>query len=248
MSAYPRMYYSGHLESSSVFELQAEEAHHLLHVLRVKEGDLVIVFTGEKEFLAAAEKVFKDHLQLRVMEERTRPEKRYKIELIQAIPKSQKMDWVVEKATELGADVIYPVWTQRVVKKTERIDRWQKIALSAAKQCGRLSVPHISPVLSWPEFLKIQAPLSLSLIATLSDAPKKFLDEWLKDAEPFRAVRVAIGPEGDFTPSEVQAALNLNWKVADLGEWVLRSETAALAALSVLNHELGKMTRREKNK
>ena len=243
MPTYPRVYYPGHLESSSVFELQSEEAHHLLHVLRVKKGDFVIVFTGEKEFLALAEKVFKDHLQLRVIETRSRPEKCHKIELIQAIPKSQKMDWVVEKATELGADVIYPVWTERVVKKAERNERWQKIALSAAKQCGRLSVPHISPVMSWREFLQIDSKSSLSLIATLSDAPKRFLDEWLKDIGPVQTVRVAIGPEGDFTPSEVQAALNLGWKVTDLGDWVLRSETAALTSLSIINHELSKINR-----
>jgi len=243
MSAYPRIYYPGRLEVSSVFELRAEEAHHLLHVLRVKEGDFVIAFTGGKEFLAATEKVSKDRLQLRVVEERSRREKSHKIELIQAIPKSQKMDWVVEKATELGADAIYPVLTERVVKKTERIDRWQKIALSAAEQCGRLSVPHIFEVMSWGDLLRIQGPPSLSLIATLNDAPKKFLDEQLKDLGRIQTLRMAIGPEGDFTPSEVEAALNQGWKAADLGEWVLRSETAALAALAILNHELNKMMR-----
>jgi len=223
------------------FSLEGDDAHHLIHVLRIKEGEVALVFTDQgNEFLAKVEKVESSSLKLRIREVKSSFEKSWKVVLVQAIPKSQKMDWIVEKATELGVNEIYPVVTRRVVKKTTRIERWQKIALAASKQSQRLSIPLIHPVQEWKDFLQTPENFDLSLMASLSALTRQTLDQAVQKVAKINSVALAIGPEGDFAPDEVKEAVRLGWILIDLGPLTLRTETAAVVGLAVLDHELRK--------
>jgi 16S rRNA (uracil1498-N3)-methyltransferase len=241
MRQFPRVYFEGALSVGDQFSLEGDEAHHLIHVLRIKEGEIASVFTDQgNEFLAHVEKVESNSLKLSIHEAKSSFEKSYKVVLVQAIPKSQKMDWIIEKATELGVDEIYPVITHLVVKKTTRIERWQKIALAASKQSQRLSVPRIHPVLAWKDFLQTLKSFDLPLMASLSSLTRQTLDQAVQKAAKINSVALAIGPEGDFAPHEVKEAVRLGWVLIDLGPLTLRTETAAVVGLAVLDHELRK--------
>jgi 16S rRNA (uracil1498-N3)-methyltransferase len=237
MSQYPRVYFEGALSVGDPFSLEGDDAHHLIHVLRIKEGEVALVFTNQgNEFLAQVEKVEASSLKLRIREAKSSLERSYKIVLVQAIPKSQK-------TTELGVNEIYPVITRHVVKKTTRIERWQKIALAASKQSQRLSVPRIHPVQEWKDFLQTPESFDLSLMASLSSLTRQTLDHAVQKASKINSVALAIGPEGDFAPDEIKEAVSLGWVLIDLGPLILRTETAAVVGLAVLDHELRKRLR-----
>lgn len=241
MAQIHRFYYEAPLVLGQCFELRGSEADHLVNVLRIHVGESVRVFTNQSvEFEATVLEILKNGVRLRVQEEKKVGQKLWHIVLVQAIPKSQRMDWIVEKATELGVDEIYPVITERVVKKTERIDRWQKIALSASKQCFRSELPVIHPVCLWEEFLKEPHSFDLAMIATLSASTRKTLHEAISQSTRPEKIALAIGPEGDFTSFEIHQAFEKQWVAIDLGPLVLRVETASMAGLAVLQHELRK--------
>jgi 16S rRNA (uracil1498-N3)-methyltransferase len=166
----------------------------------------------------------------------------FAITLIQAIPKKDKMDYIVEKATELGASRIIPVMTERTIvewdrkKKDASVERWKRISLAASKQCGRLDIPEIPPVADFKALVRNKSEYGLSLIAALTDQAaglRRSIAGFKKGS-----VAIAIGPEGDFTPKEVEAARSAGYKPVSLGRRVLKSDTAGLAVLSILNYEL----------
>ncbi len=242
MSRPPRVFYSGITSVGQSVILKDAEAHHLIHVLRIRLNDPVCLFTNDKEFVAKVSQIEKDKVYLSILEEdKVTISTPWKLSLAQAIPKSQKMDWIIEKGTELGIETFYPLCTERVVKKTDRIDRWQKIALSASKQSQRLDIPHVLAVQSWSEFLSISKNFNLKLIATLESVDRQTLDEVVKGVSSLDKIILAIGPEGDFSPKEVEQALSQGWKAVNLGSLVLRSETAAIAGIAILQHELTKL-------
>ncbi|MBI1871648.1 MAG: 16S rRNA (uracil(1498)-N(3))-methyltransferase [Chlamydiae bacterium] len=236
-----RIYIKKEIEVSQELILEGEEAHHLLHVVRVKPLNQLILFTPQaREFLAQVKEISKKDLILQVLKERQIFEKPYKMILAQAIPKSQKMDWIVEKASEIGVDEIFPLFTERVVKKTIRIDRWQKIAIAACQQCRRVNIPQVHSVQTWDEFILKTKEFDLALIPTLGRTDRQTMDGVVDQGNKFKNVVIAIGPEGDFSPSEVEKAIALGWIPIDLGPMTLRSETAAITSLAILDHELRK--------
>ena len=221
-----------------------KEAHHIIDVMRLAPLDKIVAFDGSgREYAGFIKEIKRGSVSVEIVETRTPsgPE-RSKITLIQALPKKEKMDYIVEKATELGAYSIIPVTTQRTIprwdtsKKTAQVDRWNKIAKEASKQCGRLDIPSIEGILDFPEAIKAAADQDLKLIAALTDDVIR-----LKDAlSGFSGgkIAIAIGPEGDFTPNEVRQAREAGFKAISLGPRVLKSDTAGLAGLAILNYEL----------
>ncbi len=152
------------------------------------------------------------------------------------------MDYIVEKSTELGVHAIFPVITERTIpdwdeaKQQAQSQRWRKVAREAAKQCGRLDIPEISAITKFTETIKNFANFDMRLIAILSEETVS-----LKDAiAGFNSgsVAIAIGPEGDFTADESRAAREAGFKAISLGPRVLKSDTAGLALISILNYEL----------
>jgi 16S rRNA (uracil1498-N3)-methyltransferase len=167
------------------------------------------------------------------------------ITLAQAVPKGKNMELIVEKATELGAAVIAPLLSERTVVRADegealtKRDKWQRVATEAAKQCGQNWLPRVTKPVSLKEFFAQGEKYDLMLIASLQPGAvgvKKALAD--AGAKRPRKVLVLVGPEGDFTPAEVNLARNHGCQPITLGPIILRTETAAIFCVSVLAHEL----------
>ena len=223
------------------------EAHHILDVMRLKKTDKVVTFDGTgREYTGFIKDVKRKSLTVEITETRGgvsnkgNPE----ITIIQAITKKEKMDYIVEKATELGVNSIMPVVAARTIpewdepKKKKQADRWQAIAKEASKQCGRPDVPVIQTIRPFKEAVRDLSGYGLMLIAALDDDSIE-----LKEAlRPFKGgkVAIAIGPEGDFTSEEVECAKGAGFKLVSLGSRVLKSDTAGLAVLAIMDYEFAK--------
>jgi 16S rRNA (uracil1498-N3)-methyltransferase len=224
-----------------------EDHRYLTRVLRLEIGDVVTLFDGQDgEVDARISRVGPRAVELRVEERRQiGAADRPALTLIQALAKGEKLDLVVQKATELGVTRIMPVTSARSIPQLEamraigRRARWQKIAREAARQCGRADVPTIEAV----------TPLATALHAISKEAFRLLLWEGARstrltgllppaDQRPHE-VAVAVGPEGGFSPTEVEAAKAAGFVPAGLGPRVLRTETAALVILSILQFRLG---------
>lgn len=229
--------------------LDADEAHHCVNVVRHGVGDRVVLFDGEgHEATAEITAAAKREVTLRVLGRRESAPLAARLTLAQAVPKGKNMDLIVEKAVELGAAAIAPLLTERTVVQLDARDaaakreKWQTIALEACKQCGQNRLPAVAIPVSLKSFLESRPPSGLLLIGSLQpDARpiKTVLGEHLTrtGARPVD-VTVLIGPEGDFTPAEIDLAKAHGGHPITLGPIVLRTETAAIYCLSVLGHEL----------
>lgn len=213
--------------------LTGDEARHCARVLRAREGDVVTVFDGEgRSSEAEILKLSRDRIDLRLGDPRHEPVPKVKVVLAQAVIKGKAMDWLLQKAVELGVSEIQPLATDHsVVQPGEgKEEKWQRAVLEACKQCGRSRVPKVLPVLDFGEFIKNTCS-GVQIIASLGDEAKP-LKECLSAGSDSEEWVFLIGPEGDFSPSEYAEALEAGWIQAHLGSAVLRSETAAIYCLS----------------
>jgi 16S rRNA (uracil1498-N3)-methyltransferase len=202
-------------------------------VLRVKSGDTIAVFDGRGH--EAQCRVEAAGMLTMLTHTSTAPLP-CRITLAQAVPK-KNMDSIVQKATELGVAVIVPLISERTIKRPGGSPhRWQEIALEACKQSGNNWLPVIHEPLPAETFLKSPGAFDLKLVASLQPDAKP-LKQILRNPHP-SSVLVLIGPEGDFTPAELAAADSAGCQPLSLGALVLRAETAAVYALSILHHEL----------
>ena len=224
--------------------INGKEAHHITDVMRLKALDKVVTFDGTgKEYIGFIKEVKAKSVTVEIVETKSPSGKESsKVTLIQAIPKRDKMDYIVEKSTELGVYSVIPVVTGRTIpdwdeaKKSAIVERWSKIAREASKQCGRSDIPAISQIRNFSDIASDAAGYDLALIAALDDNAVK-----LKNTlNPFGGgkVAIAIGPEGDFTPDEIKLAKKSGFKLVNLGSRVLKSDTAGLFVLAILNYEL----------
>ena len=238
-----RFYVNPHKIRGNIITIDGEEAHHMLDVMRLKKLDKVVAFDGTgNEYVGFIKDVKRKALTVEIIQARSLSSRdRSAVTLIQAIPKKDKMDYIVEKATELGAGSIIPVFTKRSVpdwdasKRSRHTARWRKIAREAAKQCGRSDVPDIKDIKEFSDIIKEISDYDMALMAALSDGSTS-LKECLAGFGGGK-VAIAIGPEGDFTPKEVEDAKASGFKLVNLGKRVLKSDTAGLAVLAVLNYE-----------
>ncbi|MGE5509174.1 MAG: 16S rRNA (uracil(1498)-N(3))-methyltransferase [Chitinophagales bacterium] len=238
------------------FRLPEGEAHHARSVLRLREGDAVLILDGsgyEHDAVLEAAPPGEGWLQARVVASRLRPtEPDIDLILLQGLPKSDKMDLVVQKATELGVRRVAPVLTERCVSRPEpgraaaKVDRWQKIAQEASKQAGRSITPQVAPVAALKEALQA-LPYGCRLVVPWEEERRRSLREvaaeWLAKARPDQpsAVAVLIGPEGGLAEGEVEEARRRGGITVTLGPRVLRTETAGLVALACLLFATGNL-------
>lgn len=227
--------------------IEGKEAHHLLKVMRLKLGDRVTIFDGKgKTYLGVIIEERKKSAVVSILSKR-KLEKLEKptITLMQGIPARGKMDYLIEKATELGVDNIIPVETKRSVVKMNRAKaelaqrRWEKIAVSASKQCGRLKLPIISPIIKFTQILRKIPEYDLTLFLCLSFQAiplKKIFQGRIRPQN----ILVFIGPEGGFSLEEIEQAKFSGCNLITLGDNVLKSDTAALAVLSILLYKYGR--------
>lgn len=214
-------------------ELPEAQAHYIGRVLRMSEGAAVQLFDGSgQEFLGVLLEVGKKRVSVRLDESFAgQPDSTLNIHLGQGLSRGERMDWAIQKATELGVREITPIVSERceVRLKDERADKrlahWRQIAISACEQCGRSSVPVIHPPLLLAEWLKAcEAELKLVL--------HPVAEPWASHARP-ASLAFLIGPEGGLSEAEVQQAQAAGYHSARLGPRVLRTETAPVVALAV---------------
>lgn len=225
--------------------VDGKEARHIIDVMRLKKGDLIEAFDGEGNIYQGRICQIKGKILSLKIEKRAKEfaGKKAKVSLFQAVPKKNKMEHIIEKAVELGVDEIYPVVTSRTIvrlddkRAEQRHSRWQRIALEAAKQCGRGSVPDLKKTISFAGVLPFLAKFDLKLIACLS-ADTKAIKTVLEKSADKKNTALLIGPEGDFTPEEIKQAVGAGCAAVSLGRLVLKCDTAALAALAMINYEL----------
>lgn len=235
-----------------IISLPAGESHHLVTVNRARIGDTIIAFDGRgTEWTCELTDARKSGASLRVTGTHTRAPLPCALTLAQALPKGGVMDDIVRHATELGAARIVPLATERTQvhldgeRSDKKIEKWRTTALEAAKQCGNPFLPEITAVQTLDELLAgdVVRAAQLKLVASLHPGARSlractavFRSE--HGCAPATAVWL-VGPEGDFSPAEMEHIMGDGFLPVTLGPLVLRCDTAATAAIAVLNYELG---------
>lgn len=233
--------------------LSPDESHHLIAVNRARVGDTVVAFDGRgTEWIS---ELVSDRRQAAVLKVRFRQKIKplpFEITLGQALPKGQFMDAIVRKATELGVARIVPLESERTQVHLEgdrsdrKIEKWQTAVLEAAKQCANPFLPEITPVQNAAAFMESAQGYDLKLIASLHPGAKSLKAVLaafqVAHRRPPCKVLWLIGPEGDFTPAEMSRSQSAGFEPVSLGPLVLRCETAAVYALSILSYELQNLT------
>ena len=246
----PRLFIYEKLEVGDEIVVSGEEAHHIIRVLRLGHGDLVSISDGKSEEsvgVISEVDTRSTKIKIRVLYKNKSEETKPTITLLQGLPKGEKFDWIIQKCTEIGVSRIVPIITQRTVvniaptKLEHRMMRWKKIAEEAAKQSMRMDIPEIVELLTFDEALKEIDRHHLSLIPWEQERNIS-LKKVLKDIDQsITKVAVFIGPEGGFSPDEAEMARTHGAVPVSLGPRILRTETAAIAACSILMYELGGM-------
>ena len=226
-----QLFYSNAVSGDSL-QLEDEENRHAVSVLRKKTGDVIHVFDGVGNlYTARLERINKRTSELQILEKNTIPRRKYYLHLLMAPTKSSdRTEWALEKAIEMGVERISFVRCQRSERKQVNMERMQKVALSAAKQSLSWYLPQLDAMRTFEECMADQL-IEPGYIAAC-EGERELLHSGMKIGE---TVRVFIGPEGDFSPEEFQQALSAGWKGLSLGEKRLRSETAAVQAVAQFN-------------
>ena len=231
----PRFYLPTDLAPNTTFRLPENIVRHI-HVLRLNAGDAITLFNGTgNDFDATLQEIGKRHAECHITAQRQpENESALNITLVQAVSSGERMDFTLQKSVELGVRAICPIISERCVvrlsgeRADKRVQRWQDIAIAACEQSGRSIVPTVLPIVSFSDYLR-QMPPELHLMMSLRRA------QALRDIAPVsQSLRLMIGPEGGWTPAEEQAALDAGVQTITLGKRVLRTETAAMAAMAAM--------------
>jgi 16S rRNA (uracil1498-N3)-methyltransferase len=240
-----RLYHEGALAPGATVALDEAAGHHAVRVLRLRAGDAVDLFNGDgrryrSRLLPPVGRSTSVAVET-VADGGT--ESPLPVALAQAVPAADKMDWVIEKAVELGATDLQPLLSQRCVVRLEgerarrRLEHWRRIAIAACMQCGRDRLPKVATPMAFDAWLRegppADPPATRLLLSPRAGAALSAL------AEPVGPVWVLAGPEGGFTDDEEARAIGSGWQPVRIGPRVLRAETAGLAALAALQTRFG---------
>jgi 16S rRNA (uracil1498-N3)-methyltransferase len=234
-----------HVVGESVV-LARDDARKIATVLRGKSGDRVQVVDSGGSAFAASIEVHDGSVTALLAEslQRGARESGARLTIAQGIPKGSKMDLIVEKAVELGAAAIVPLRSDRVVGERtgdHKHERWQRIAKSAAQQCGRTVVPGVAPVYSWDELIATFASYERVYLPWESADVRPLRDTFEADARTIASALVIVGPEGGFSSGEVDRAIAAGALPISLGTRILRTETVALVVLAAFAYARGEL-------
>lgn len=231
-----RIYQAGVYQPGDLFELTPEAGQHVGTVLRMQPGDELILFSGDnREFIAKIETVKKKHVCVLIQSvSDVDRESTLNIHLAQGISKGSRMELVMQKAVELGVARITPISSERCAVKLDndrmvkRVQQWQSIVIAACEQSGRNRIPVVEQPIALDVYLNnVQASLKLVL-------DPKGAKSWREFTYEQRDIAILIGPEGGFSETEINAAKQHGFAALSLGPRILRTETAAITALSLL--------------
>ncbi|GGE56260.1 16S rRNA (uracil1498-N3)-methyltransferase [Pedobacter psychrotolerans] len=222
--------------SQNTYTLNEEESKHCVRVLRLSKGTVVNLVDGVGGFYTA--EITDDHpkkVTLSILNVETEFHKRNHYLHIAVAPTKNidRMEWFLEKATELGIDEITPIITDRSERRVVKDDRLNKVITAAVKQSIKAYHPKLNEAISFDDFLKQPFDGQQLIAHCIDNQQKRYISDLVK---PYEKYLVLIGPEGDFTPEEVDLALNKGYKPLTLGENRLRTETAALAVCFEINY------------
>jgi 16S rRNA (uracil1498-N3)-methyltransferase len=221
--------------------MEGEAAHHLGRVLRAQAGQLYELSDGQHVCLARIEKVSRDRIEFAIVDELPAHPAMLETVVLLSIVKFDAFEWALEKATELGVGAIVPLAAARSEKAllaaaSKRSERWKRILLEASQQSRRLRVPSLSPLAKPEAAFPAHKNVLCVMLSERPDAPSI---RTVLQGQIGPKATLAIGPEGGWTDSEIEAARGAQFREASLGQLILRTETAVIAALASLNYALG---------
>jgi len=239
------------IQKSNLFqnslEITGQDAYHIAKVLRMREGEKLVVVDEEKtEYVTVIKSIGKNSVCTEILcFAKNDQEPEVDITLFQGIPKQAKMESIIQKSVEIGARAIIPVMTERTVIKMDgtdsnKLSRWRKIAKEAAKQCQRGIIPLVENPVTYTHIVSMISKYDLIILPYEKELNTK-ISQCIKAKESIRNACVIIGPEGGFTEQEVKIAMQQGAIPVNLGARMLRTETASIVALTLLMHELGQM-------
>ena len=243
-----RFYLSREECRASQLTITGSEAHHALHVLRVSRDEEVTVLDGAgQQVRAAVRELTRASVRLEVLQRTQCPSPSCAITLLQAVPKGRIIEDIIQKATELGVRRIVPLLTEHVVMRLDpegsaaKAEKWRQVAVEAIKQCGQAWLPQVEAPRSLKDYLGIEERFELALIGALHGGarhPRAYFEEFRRQHHRApQTVALWIGPEGDFTPAELDAAKAAGALPITMGDLILRVETAAIYGLSLIRYE-----------
>lgn len=238
-----RFFVASNLIGEKDIKITSSDANHITNVLRKKKGDHITVCDSQgNDYECEISDISKDYVMCGIISiKKCRSEDDFKIILYQAIPKTDKMELIIQKCVELGVYRIVPILTEHTIVKVndktqEKTERWQKISEAAAKQCGRGIIPEISPVKDYKEALESALKYD-GIMFPYENETNSSIKNYLRDYRG-KSLAIFIGPEGGFTASEAEEAKNKGAASVTLGRRILRTETAAIAACTLVMYEM----------
>ena len=245
----PRIYLPGELQAGMCCGLESDKLRYMRTVLRLKAGDAILLFNGQgTEGDGVIDRLDGEEAVVRVLRSWSVAPPQVKIILAQSLPKAGKMDLILQKATELGVGGIIPFTSRRSVPKLDKGQealkqrRWQKIVVEAAKQCRRANVPEVSLPVSFVEMLGEAPDDAFKMILWEEEMAcdiKGVLRQRAADGQ--KTCFVVVGPEGGFAAEEIALARDAGFIAVGLGRHILRTETAALAVITIVQYERGEL-------
>ncbi|HXY61881.1 MAG TPA: 16S rRNA (uracil(1498)-N(3))-methyltransferase [Nitrospirota bacterium] len=242
MTRLPRFFISPDHVAGPIVTVSGDDVRHIATVLRIKAGGELLLCDGQgTEYRVKILHIDKSSIKTEIVNIATREIRSPRITLGQGLPKSHKMDLIVQKVTELDVAEIVPLVTERTIVKVrddvKRITRWQKICREAAMQSDRIDIPYVHGVQSFHEYLSSLVPHSSALNLLPWEAGTKHIKYILRENGGVKKIVVLIGPEGGFSREEAELAAAKGFHLISLGPNILRTETAAIAVLSMLEYE-----------
>ena len=239
----PRFPISESLINNNEARITGTDYKHIVKVLRLKVGANITLFDSNSiEYHGKISEIDKREITVSISSsKKVNTDSPVEITLLQGLPKADKMDYIIEKATELGVHRIVPVITQRAhIRDRDRQKRWERIAIEASKQCGRTKATVIENTLNFDEAVNIYKDKELPLILQVNS--EVMVKDYIKNSlQAPQNIVLFVGPEGGFTDNEVLFGKEMGFIVLGLGPRVLRTETASVSILSILQYHYGDM-------
>ncbi|NLK37826.1 MAG: 16S rRNA (uracil(1498)-N(3))-methyltransferase [Epulopiscium sp.] len=239
----PRFFVEKNQIQGDTIHIEGEDASHITRVLRCRIGEEIWINDKDAtDYRCEISTLEKNSVTVHILEALPcQSEPKTKITLYQGLPKAEKMEWIIQKCVELGVDAIVPVTTERCIvklekKETKKIERWAKIAESAAKQSGRGKIPEILPLCSFSQAIAEAAKKDGAIIPYENEKNRGIREFSQKFSG--ESVAVFIGPEGGFSEKEIALAQESGILPVSLGKRILRTETAGMVAVALLLYEL----------
>lgn len=244
----PRFFIKENQIQNNKITIIGEDVNHIKNVIRKQIGDIIEICNqdNEQSYKCEIEKIEEKQITTKIIEELKAQESNIKVDIFQGLPKAEKMELIIQKSVELGANAIIPVNMKRCVVKLDskseekKIERWQKISESAAKQCGRNNIPEVKHLVNIKDICNKIKDYDAMIVAYENEKENTLKQELtkLKNKQKNLKIGIVIGPEGGLEENDVKLLKESGAKIITLGHRILRTETVALNMLSIIMYEL----------